>query len=161
MAQRQGGRVEKIYITPVAGDPPQPVARVRALAGRGLEGDRYAAGAGTWSTRPGGGRHLTLIAQEDLDAVAQRSGIRLDPAASRRNVLTSGIDLAALIGVQFYVGSALCVGVRLCEPCAYLEVKTQPGVLEAFVHRAGLRVDILETGEVAVGDRITARDADS
>ncbi len=154
MPERRAGRVRAIYITPHAGTLPQATNRVRAAAGRGLEGDRYAAGAGTWSRHPGGGRHLTLIAQEDLDAVARDAGIRLEPAASRRNVLTEGVDLRDLVGKQFWVGTALCVGVRLCEPCAHLESTTQPGVLRAFVHRAGLRAEILRTGEIAAGDVI-------
>lgn len=154
MPERHTGRVRAIYITPLAGAMPQATERARATAGRGLDGDRYAAGAGTWSQRPGAGRHLTLIAQEDLDAVAREAGIRLEPAASRRNVLTEGIDLRSLIGKRFWIGSALCLGVRLCEPCAYLESKTHPGVLQAFVHRAGLRAEVLESGEIVKGAAI-------
>jgi MOSC domain-containing protein YiiM len=86
---------------------------------------------------------VTLIAQEDLDAVDRDAGIRLHPAASRRNILTAGIDLRTLVGKTFWIGRVLCRGVRLCEPCSYLEEHTQPGVLTAFVHRAGLRADIL------------------
>lgn len=137
---------------------PRSVMRVAAVAGRGLEGDRYGVGLGTWSSRPGGGRHITLIAQEDLDAVAQASGIRLQPAASRRNVLTTGIDLTVLVGKKFWVGKALCQGIRLCEPCSYLEEKTAPGVLNAFVRRAGLRADILLGAEIAVGDSVYEAD---
>jgi MOSC domain-containing protein YiiM len=154
MAARELGRVSGIYITAQAGALPQDVAKVRTTAGRGIDGDRYGAGTGTWSQRPGGGRHLTLIAQEDLDAVAHETGIRLGPAESRRNVLTTGADLRALVGKRFRVGTTLCVGTRLCEPCAYLESKTQHGVISAFVQRAGLRAEILESGEIAVGDPI-------
>jgi MOSC domain-containing protein YiiM len=154
MAARNDGRVAGIFITALAGVMPVGVSRALAVAGRGLDGDRYASGTGTWSGRPGGGRQLTLIAQEDLDAVARISGIRIDAAASRRNVLTTGIDLRALVGRQFRVGEARCLGIRLCEPCSYLEEKTQPGVLRALVHRAGLRADIIEGGEIAVGDRL-------
>jgi MOSC domain-containing protein YiiM len=152
MPPEGAARVVAIHIASHAGMPPQPVQSVRAIAGRGLAGDRYEAGAGTWSQRPGGGRQLTLIAAEDLDAVARERGLRIDPAASRRNILTMGINLPDLVGRRFRVGSALCLGIRLCEPCAYLEAKTQPGVLEALVHRGGLRADILESGDIAVGD---------
>jgi MOSC domain-containing protein YiiM len=154
MAARNNGKVAGIFVTAIAGAMPSGVPRVLAVAGRGLDGDRYGSGAGTWSDRPGGGRQLTLIAQEDLDAVARESGIRIEAAASRRNVLTIGIDLRALVGKRFRIGEALCLGIRLCEPCSYLEEKTQPGVLKAFVHRAGLRADIIQGGEIAVGDRV-------
>jgi MOSC domain-containing protein YiiM len=149
-----GGRVADIFTTPDAGAAPAHRDRVRTTKGRGIEGDRYASGTGTWSAHPGGGRHLTLIAQEDLDAVARDTGIRLGAAESRRNVLTQGIVVGDLVGKQFWIGTTLCVGIRLCEPCAYLESKTRPGVMAAFVHRAGLRAEILESGEIAVGDAI-------
>ncbi len=154
MDARKLGRVAGIYVTPQSGALPQEVAKVSTTAGRGINGDRYASGTGTWSQRPGGGRPLTLIAQEDLDAVARETGIRLRPAESRRNILTTGAELRALLGKRFWVGTTLCVGIRLCEPCDYLESKTQPGVLSAFVHRAGLRADILESGEIGVGDGV-------
>ncbi|MDR7482459.1 MAG: MOSC domain-containing protein [Armatimonadota bacterium] len=154
MAEHTDGKVAGIFIAALAGTMPAGVPRALAVAGRGLDGDRYGSGTGTWSDRPGGGRQLTLIAQEDLDEVGRVHGIRIDAAASRRNVLTTGIDLRSLVGQRFRVGQALCLGIRLCEPCSYLEEKTQPGVLRAFLHRAGLRADILEGGEIAVGDPI-------
>ncbi len=148
------GRVAGIYITSEAGTLPQHIEKVRTTVGKGIEGDRYAAGTGTYSQHPGGGRHLTLIAQEDLDAVARETGIRLAPAESRRNVLTTGVPLSDLVGKRFWVGTTLCVGIRLCEPCSHLESKTQAGVITAFAHRAGLRAEILESGAIAVGDPI-------
>jgi MOSC domain-containing protein YiiM len=154
MAAHESGRVTGIYVTPQAGTLPQHAEKVRTAAGRGIEGDRYESGTGTYSKHPGGGRHLTLIAQEDLDAVARETGIRLQPAESRRNVLTTGIPLKELVGKRFWVGTTLCTGVRLCEPCSYLESKTRAGVLDAFLHRAGLRAEILEGGTITVGDAI-------
>lgn len=151
---RTAGRVLGINITPSAGAMPQPVERVRAVAGKGLEGDRYGAGTGTYSDHPGGGRHVTLIAREDLDAISRESGIALGAAESRRNVLTEGVDLPSLVGRRFWVGTALCVGVRLCEPCEHLEGKTRAGVIKAYVHRAGLRAEVLQTGEIAVGSQV-------
>jgi MOSC domain-containing protein YiiM len=150
--------VSNIFITAEAGAMPHSVTRVAAVAGHGLEGDRYGSGSGTWSSRPGGGRQVTLVAQEDLDAVAHETGIRLQPAESRRNVLTAGIDLRMLVGKKFWIGKVLCQGIRLCEPCSYLEEKTQPGVLNAFVHRAGLRADILVGAEIAIGDAVRETD---
>jgi len=154
MATHELGRVAGIYITAEAGARPQRMEKVRTTAGRGIEGDRYESGTGTWSQHPGGGRHLTFIAQEDLDAVARESGIRLAPEESRRNVLTTGAPLGELVGKRFWVGTTLCVGIRLCEPCSYLESKTKAGVINAFVHRAGLRAEILESGTIAVGDAL-------
>jgi MOSC domain-containing protein YiiM len=146
------GRVEGINIGPER-ELPAPVERVRALAGRGLEGNRY-----FYDEAPPG-RALTLIAAEAIEAFRDETGIPLTAAESRRNVLTRGIDLNALVGKRFRVGEVECVGVELCEPCQHLESVTHPGVVKGMVHRAGLNADILTDGEIAVGDPVVADDA--
>jgi MOSC domain-containing protein YiiM len=141
------GRVEGIFIG-AKYELPEPVGSVRAFAGRGLEGNRY-----FYDSDAPPGRAVTLIAAEAL-AEGAESGIELGAAESRRNVLTSGIDLNALVGRRFRVGSVECLGVELCEPCTTLEKLTRPGVIKAYVHRAGLNADILSDGEISVGDVI-------
>src|SRR5207302_15076 len=74
-----------------------------------------------------------------------------DSAATRRNVLTRGIDVNALVGRTFRIGDVLCEGRRLCEPCAHLERLSGPGVLRPLIHRGGLRVDIRTDGEIRLG----------
>ena len=143
------GRVEGIFIGPKKYELPAPVERVRAVAGSGLEGNRY-----FYDGDAPAGRALTLIAAEALADGAAASGIELGADESRRNVLTSGIDLNALVGVRFRVGDVECLGVELCEPCTTLERLTRPGVIKAYVHRAGLNADILSDGEIAVGDAV-------
>ena len=142
------GRVEGIFIAGQKKQLPAPVERVRAVAGRGLEGNRH------FYEQAPPGRALTLIAAEALADGAASSGVQLGADESRRNVLTSGIDLNALVGERFRVGDVECVGVELCEPCTTLEGLTRPGVIKAYVHRAGLNADILTDGEIAVGDAV-------
>jgi MOSC domain-containing protein YiiM len=146
------GRVEAIFVSAEHGEPPAPVDRVRARAGRGLEGNRYYWDDG--AAPPG--RAVTLIASEAVEAVASEGDVSVEPAATRRNVLTRGIDVNALVGKRFRIGSVECEGVELCEPCQTLEAMTQPGVIKAFVHRGGLNADILTDGEISVGDPVTA-----
>jgi MOSC domain-containing protein YiiM len=143
------GRVERIFIGPKKYELPQPVERVRAVAGSGLEGNRY-----FYDGDAPPGRALTLISAEALADGAAASGVELGAAESRRNVLTRGIDLNALVAVRFRVGEVECLGVELCEPCLTLEKLTRPGVIKAYVHRAGLNADILTDGEIAVGDTV-------
>ena len=145
------GRVEAIFLTAEHGELPAPVDRVRARAGRGLEGNRYYWDDG--AAPPG--RAVTLIASEAVEAVASEGDVSVEPAATRRNVLTRGIDVNALVGKRFRIGSVECEGVELCEPCQTLEAMTQPGVIKAFVHRGGLNADILSDGEISVGDAVT------
>ena len=143
------GAVEGIFIGPLY-ELPGPVERARAVAGRGLEGNRY-----FYDEAPPG-RALTLIAAEALEAFTNETGIPLSAAESRRNVLTRGIDVNALVGRRFRIGDVECLGVELCEPCSTLEGLTRPGVLKGMVHRAGLNADILSDGEIGVGDPVTA-----
>lgn len=144
------GRVEAIFVTSDHGELPAPVQRVQARGGRGLEGNRY-----YWS---GGdappGRAVTLVAVEAMDAVASEGDVSIEPAATRRNVLTRGININELVGKRFRIGEVVCEGVELCEPCSHLESMTQPGAIKALVHRAGLNADILNDGEISVGDTV-------
>jgi hypothetical protein len=145
------GSVAGLLVSPDAEAPLVRIDRVVALADRGLEGDRYAIGRGTFSG-PGRGYQLTLVEAEALDAV----GLSWEDA--RRNIVTRGADLNALVGRRFHVGAVECVGRRLAEPCAHLEKLTRPGLLRPLVHRAGLRADILVGGTIELGDEIAAAD---
>jgi len=145
------GHVEAINVRETSEAAAVSVQRVRLVSGRGVEGDRYYAPAGA-----GSGEALTLIAAEALEGLEADTGIRLSAADSRRQVLTRGIDLNALVGREFTVGSVRCRGVELCEPCAHLQSVTQDGVLKGLVHRGGLRADVLSDGHVAVGDAVTS-----
>jgi hypothetical protein len=141
------GSVAGLLVAPEAEAPLVAVESVVAIAGRGLEGDRYAAGRGTFSG-PGRGYQLTLVEAETLDEL----GISWERA--RRNVVTRDVGLNALVGRRFRVGESECIGRRLCEPCAHLERVSGPGLLRPLVHRGGLRADILAGGTIEVGDEL-------
>jgi len=151
------GVVELLAVAPRKGAPMELVSGARALAGRGLEGDRYAVGSGTFSPqgvhRPG--YDLTLIAAEVVEELTTRDAA-LDFVSTRRNVLTRGIDVNALVGRDFTIGDVHCRGLRLAEPCAHLERLHGPGLLRPLIHRGGLRVDILDDGLITPGSRISA-----
>jgi MOSC domain-containing protein YiiM len=151
----QSGSVEAIYISPEAGVLPTAVESVAAVAGRGLEGDRYFRDAGTFSDEPrSNGRDITLVEAEAVEGLARDTGIELEPAETRRNVVTRGIALNDLVGRSFMVGKVECLGRRLCDPCSHLEKLTQPGVLKGLVERGGLRADVVGGGAIRVGDEV-------
>jgi hypothetical protein len=150
-----GGTVEAIFIAPEAGGPMHSLDEARAIAGKGLAGDRYSRGTGTFSVTGGRGNDLTLIAGEVLDSVELPDGRHLSGDESRRNIVTRGLDLNALVGQRFTIGELELIGRRRCEPCAHLQRLTRPGVLRALVYRGGLRADLLTSGTVRVGDRIS------
>src|SRR4051812_40140952 len=151
---RPAGTVEWLYVAPAAEAACVAVETAEAVAGRGLRGDRYFDGQGTFGSAGAAGHELTLIEQEALDELAAHAGVALDAAAARRNVVTRGVDLNALAGRRFMVGEVEIVGRRWCEPCAHLQRLTTPGVLRGLVHRGGLRADIVRGGTIARGDPV-------
>ena len=149
------GLVEALLIAPRAEDKTQSHDIVELQAGRGIVGDRYFDGTGTFSASEKHGQELTLIEGEVLDALRDE-GLDLTPADARRNIVTRGVDLNALVGQEFQIGPARCIGRRLCEPCSHLQRLTGAALLRPLVHRGGLRADILTSGVVRVGDAVGA-----
>ncbi len=136
-------RVEAIHLG--ASQTPElwTVGSVRAVAGKGLEGDRYFFEAGA---KPG--QALTLVEGEVVEEVGLQQG------ETRRQLTVSGTGLNDLVGKRFRVGEVECYGVELCEPCSHLEAMTRPGIMKDLVHRAGINADILTDGTISVGDEI-------
>jgi MOSC domain-containing protein YiiM len=151
-----GPRLVAIYVAPTAGAPMEARAAVDVVPGAGLRGDRYATGSGTYSGTGRGPRDVTLIEREAVDAVrTERGGIGVTEGETRRNLVTEGVALNHLVGRTFRIGAVRLRGVRLAEPCAYLEQLTGlAGVREALVHRGGLRAEVLDRGALQVDDAI-------
>lgn len=149
------GNVLLIYVAGQASAPMESRQEVTALAGRGIEGDRYFHGIGFWSKSPGVSRDITLIEIEAIEALNREKDIAIDAGAARRNLVTRGVPLNHLVGREFRVGDVSLRGTKLCEPCAHLEELTQRGVLAGLIHRGGLRADIVAGGAIHVGDFIS------
>ena len=151
------GTVVSIHIAEKAGAPTEQRESVEAIAGRGLQGDRYFDGiaSGYWSKHPGAGRQITLIESEAIESLGREKNIAIAPGAARRNLVTRGVPLNHLVGREFQVGEVRLRGTRLCEPCDYLEGLTTKGVLTGLIHRGGLRADIVTGGTIRVGDTIS------
>jgi len=149
------GTVVYIYTTRRAAADLRSREEVQAVPGKGLEGDRYFDCAGTCSEKtPSPDRELTLIEIENIDALKRDFGIELAPSETRRNIVTRGVSLNSLVGVEFYVGDVKVRGIRLCEPCTHLEQLTGKRLVKGLVHKGGLRAQILTAGKICVGDTI-------
>lgn len=144
------GILHSIWIAAKARQPLLPVSETQAIAGKGLEGDRYALGRGSLSRWPGSARQVSLIAQESLQALFQETGIDLLEGRHRRNLVTQSIDLVQLKGRYFRIGDALFRGVGLCQPCAYLERLTVPGAFAGLKGRGGLRAEIITSAHITI-----------
>lgn len=144
-----------IYTTPEPTSPMIAQKEALAIPGRGLDGDRYCAGGGTFSPEEQDPDHeITLIEAEQIEKFNQDVQGNLSMGDPRRNVVTRGVLLNDLVGRQFYVGEVLIRGIRLCEPCKHLATLVDSRVLSELVNRGGLRAQILTEGWIHVGDTI-------
>jgi MOSC domain-containing protein YiiM len=153
-----GGRIVAIYTAAGPGYPMQLRDEVRAVPGRGLEGDRYFSENGTFSERTVPGREvteLTLIESEVIQHLRLEWGLEVAEADGRRNLVTQGIALNDLVGSEFGVGDVRLRGASLCEPCVSLVKSAEhKHLLRALAHKGGLRAEILNEGTIALGDPV-------
>lgn len=145
------GVLEHIHICPKKSAPMQPQGSARLVAGRGIEGDRYFLETGTYSGIPGPDRQVTLIEAEMLERVAEDCGEAIHVDEHRRNLTVSGVPLQHLVGRQFAVGDALLEGVRINQPCKYLNLMLKRDVYMPLWNRSGLNARIVRGGTVAPG----------
>lgn len=150
------GEIIAIYLRPARSQTTRHVESARAVPGRGLEGDhRYEQADGSRELPPK--TEVTFIETEAIDAASADYGIKLHAEECRRNVVTRGVPLNHLVGHEFTVGDVRYRGLKLCEPCDYLEgLLERPGFRKSLLHRGGLRAQILTEGEIRVGDAIEA-----
>lgn len=143
------GRIEWIGVRPRKHAAVIALLEVRAQVGAGLAGDHYGGGSGA--------RGITLVQSEHLAVLGALLGEPpLDPARLRRNLVISGLNLAALQGRQFRIGEVLLQGTGLCHPCARMEAILGPGGYNAMRGHGGLNARVLSSGLIRVGDPVTA-----
>ena len=146
------GKVERIYVAPQGGVEMQKVSQVEALAGCGLEGDRYCSRTGYWTDVDE--CQVTLITAEDLEDIQRITGVRVDNGEHRRNLITRGIELESLSGKRFQVGQAILEFDRPRPPCSYIQAITQPGMTRALAGHSGICARVVQSGLIQVEDSI-------
>src|SRR5689334_1621214 len=149
------GWIQAIYTAPAEALPVIRRTQVHAHSGVGLDGDRYALGTGFWSRDHKVSRDVTLIEAEVIEALGDECGRPFDQGSFRRNIVTRGVRLNELVGKRFRIGELVLEGTTLCEPCAYLERLVGRPILQALVHRGGLRANILTIGNIRCDDEIS------
>lgn len=117
-------------------------------ASRGIEGDHY-------DTQRNGPRQVTIIAAEDIAAIAAFLGKEsINPAMLRRNLVTRGINLIALKGRRFRIGSTLLETSGECAPCSRMESDLGPGGYNAMRGRGGITARVVDGGSIVLGDGV-------
>ena len=155
------GSIAAIYITDRASAPMTKVRQIKAMAGQGIEGDRYFLGAGTYSKKPEPGRQITLIKSEVLRWLNDEFKINVNPEESRRNVLTRDIEINELVVTDFFAGPVLLRAHRITQPCRYLEkLIDRPGLYKALWDNGGISCEILSDGIIRQGDSIITKTND-
>lgn len=147
------GRLEWIGLRPARRAAVQVRNSARLITAHGIEGDRY-------DTQRNGPRQVTLIAAEDLAAVAAFLGLReLPPELLRRNLVIRGINLLALRDRRFRVGTTLLEGSGECAPCSRMEEALGPGGYNAVRGHGGITARVIEGGDIAIGDIVARVDS--
>lgn len=149
--------IEHIFISPNHnyvghfGGPPDThpaVAKstVRLIAGRGIEGDRYAL------REAGHPKQVTFFDMEVIDALSDKLGNRVTPERVRRNIFLRGLDLSSLVDRTFSIDDIWFRGVDDCKPCFWMDEAVAPGTEQFLQGRGGLRARILNDGQLRVGE---------
>lgn len=159
MIHWSGGKLLHIHIAPSASYEMEELQEAELIAGRGIVGDRYYLGTGTYSPKPDV-REVTLFDIDVLDALErndpplQSAPIKLTPADHRRNLTVQGVPLNHLVGKEFRVGDVILKGGRLNFPCKYMEELLGMPLYLPLYNRSGLNCSIVQGGIIKPGVKI-------
>ena len=143
------GKVVEIGIGYNKGEKIQNVNKVEAIKGQGLLNDRKLMKNNQKE------RQITLIEIENINNFKKISKTNIPPLDFRRNIITEDIRLNELVGKEFIIGNVKLKAHDLCRPCKYLQDKLkQNNFVKDFLHKGGLRCEILISGKINVGDII-------
>ena len=157
----QTPNIHSIYTSSNAGSKMVSKDKVKLVKGIGIEGDRYALGVGAFSNSdPKKNRDITLIAKIGIDTsnrLLTYDGLaEFDMSETRRNVVIDQIqpnELNALVGKVFYLGKIKLKGEELCDPCERpSKLANKKGFKNAYDNNGGIRAQVLDSGEITIGD---------
>jgi MOSC domain-containing protein YiiM len=140
------GTVEYILIRPARAESVVPVKSVEALQGVGLKDDHY--------NNNGGSRQVTFIQSEHLHVIGSLLRKVIHPAMTRRNIVVKGLNLLALKGKRFQIGSAILEYSGQCHPCSRMESQIGEGAYNAMRGHGGITAKVIQTGVIEIGNRV-------
>ena len=126
--------------------PTVEVPEIECVAGRGIKGDRF------FDYKENYKGQVTFFSAEVFDEVCGQAGVsgKVVPGVTRRNIVTSGVDLNSLVGKKFEVQGVAFEGVAECSPCHWMDEAIAPGAEKMLQGRGGLRARILTDGKLRV-----------
>ena len=143
-------QVIQIGIHESKGDEVRAIDTIEAIKGKGLVNNRH------FKENNEKKSQITLIEIENINYYNNISKTLIPSINFRRNIITSGIRLNELLNKEFYIGKVRVKAHDLCRPCKYLqELLKQNNIIKEFLHKGGLRCEILSSGKICVGDKIT------
>ena len=143
-------QVIQIGIHESKGDEVRAIDTVEAVKGKGLVNNRHFRENNEKESQ------ITLIEIENINYYNKISKTLIASINFRRNIITSGIKLNELLNKEFYIGKVRVKAHDLCRPCKYLqELLKQNNIIKEFLHKGGLRCEILTSGKICIGDKIT------
>ena len=123
---------------------------IEVVAFKGIIGDRY------FHDFNGDREQITLIESENIDYYNKNFNTNFNYLDFRRNIVTKNIELNSLIDKTIQVGKIKLKVNDLCRPCKNLQNRLgQNNIIREFLKRGGLRCEILTSGFINVGDKIT------
>ena len=142
-------KVLKLGITSKSGEKIINVQNIEVVQGRGVLKDRH------FSENKNKREQISLIESENIDYYNNKSNAQIPYINFRRNIITKGIKLNDLVGKKIIIGSIELLAHDLCRPCKYLqESLKQNNIIKEFLHKGGLRCEILSSGKIYIGDQI-------
>ncbi len=144
----QVGEVMWIGLRPASRKPIKEFSEVNVTE-TGLEGDRATKNSLTNK------RQVTLIQHEHLVAAASfLSKESIDPNLTRRNIVVKGMNLNALKGRKFSIGTAVLEMTGFCYPCSRMEENLGVGGFNAMRGHGGITCRVIKVGKITIGDKI-------
>ena len=143
-------KIIQIGITKLQHNPIEDVNFIEVVQGKGIKGDRK------FRENNDSDSQLTLIESENIDYYNEKYNFNFSYVDFRRNLITKNIKLNELVGKNFVIGKIKVKGIDFCRPCKELEKKLgAKNYLKEFLRRGGLVCEILNSGTINVGDKIS------
>ncbi len=125
---------------------------IEVVASKGIVGDRY------FHDFNGDREQITLIESENIDYYNNTFNTKFTYVEFRRNIITKNIKLNDLVGKTILVGNIKLKVNDLCRPCKDLQQRLgKSNIIKEFLRRGGLRCEIISSGTINVGDKITIK----